>query len=332
MVLVGLVSSIGLVIIGCVISVGSGAWLVVWVPWVGLGAGVGWVVCSSLGWQVCWLGGVGLGGQVWALSFLGVGFSFTKNFGGGGFSSASFFFVAKYFLRGVSDAGGKISRVLWNFFFGLFSAGIFFLWWGFFLDVFWGPKSIVFIRINLSSILVNSIQVFWAIFWSIFSFLGSVFSWGGCGGSSVSKNFFWNLLAGLFSFSSKFFLFCWGVFIVPIVGGLLRGVAGLWVRPLGGSWAGRGERQPGVVSVVNTGLLLVRRLGGIGKVVGVGNSGLLLVRRLGGVGRAGTNDFGGFLLVGRPGWVVSVVRLGLLGTVLAGGDSGPGLAGWWVFW
>ena len=168
----------------------------------------------------------------------------------------------------------------------------------------------------------------------------------------MSKNFFWNLFAGLFSFSSKFFLFCWGVFIVPIVGGLLRGVAGLWVRPLGGSWAGRGGRQPGVVSVVNSGLLLVRRLagigkvagvgnsglllvrrlGGIGKVVGVGNSGLLLVRRLGGVGRAGTNDFGGFLLVGRPGWVVSVVRLGLLGTVLAGGDSGPGLAGWWVFW
>ena len=40
---------------------------------------------------------------------VGVGLNFQVIIGAGGFSSASFFFSAKYFLRGVILEGGEIS-------------------------------------------------------------------------------------------------------------------------------------------------------------------------------------------------------------------------------
>ena len=78
------------------------------------------------------------------------------------------------------------------------------------------------------------------------------------------------------------------------------GSVGCWAWLLLGSWAGRGRWQPGVVSVGNAGLLLVGRLGSIGKVV--------------------TNSFGGLLLVGRHSWDGGVV------------SGGPGCVSlvWWL--
>ena len=158
---------------------------------------------------------MGVGGLVWV-----VGFNFQVIIEVGGFSSASFLFSSKYFLRGVMLEGGKISCGFGIFLDLLGGGAVIFSF--LFLEVNFSPKSVVFINVSFPSTFVNSIQHF---FFSKFGFIGFLEFWGGGGRFSFSKNL------GFFLVSRHIgsgFLFCWGVLgNVGVMGGLWGVTVGL---------------------------------------------------------------------------------------------------------